>query len=379
MLTLVLYVLPWVIIIACLSLWMQSFERIRAGQPLLSLASRRPVPWSLIDLLVTGFVGILFLVVVQVAISQQMDLPDGSWELEDLTPPQRLAVLVSFSASSLLGWLAALGVCRFRAGASWQDLGVVRKYLQSDVVLGIGVFAMLVVPMLLIHFLASTMLAPEEGHPFVQIIKDDPRAIYLAPIAFAAVIVAPLVEETAFRLLLQGWLERVVARYEASLEVAPLVTPESDQASAAESEQPTVSGNLSRGEGEPAMTASMEKPSGNVATADENPDMSSDADADADADQEQSVVVEPPARLRETLGLPRKPAWRAVPILISSLLFAGAHFGQGAAPIGLFFLALGLGYVYQRTHRIVPCIVVHVLVNLTAVLQLIHAVLNNTI
>ena len=45
------------------------------------------------------------------------------------------------------------------------------------------------------------------------------------------------------------------------------------------------------------------------------------------------------------------------------MLFALAHLGQGANPISLFFLAIGLGYLYQRTHRIVPCIMVHMLFN----------------
>ena len=52
------------------------------------------------------------------------------------------------------------------------------------------------------------------------------------------------------------------------------------------------------------------------------------------------------------------------------MLFALAHVGQGPAPIPLFLLALGLGYIYQRTHRIVPCIAIHFLVNLTAMVQL---------
>ena len=39
------------------------------------------------------------------------------------------------------------------------------------------------------------------------------------------------------------------------------------------------------------------------------------------------------------------------------------HLGQGAAPIPLFILAVGLGLLYQRTGRIVPCIIVHMLLN----------------
>ena len=48
-----------------------------------------------------------------------------------------------------------------------------------------------------------------------------------------------------------------------------------------------------------------------------------------------------------------------LPIGVSSLLFALAHVGYGPDPVPLFSLALILGYVYQRTHRIVPSMVTH--------------------
>jgi membrane protease YdiL (CAAX protease family) len=40
------------------------------------------------------------------------------------------------------------------------------------------------------------------------------------------------------------------------------------------------------------------------------------------------------------------------------------HAAHGPDPIPLFVLALGLGYLYRQTHRILPCIVVHFLLNL---------------
>lgn len=61
-------------------------------------------------------------------------------------------------------------------------------------------------------------------------------------------------------------------------------------------------------------------------------------------------------------GVPWSPiaAW---PVVATSLLFAAMHLGQGAAPIPLFFLSMGLGFLYQRTGRLVPAIVVHMLLN----------------
>jgi len=51
------------------------------------------------------------------------------------------------------------------------------------------------------------------------------------------------------------------------------------------------------------------------------------------------------------------------PILFSSLLFAAMHYGQGPAPIPLFFLSLGLGYLYRQTGSMVPPLIVHLILN----------------
>ncbi len=61
-------------------------------------------------------------------------------------------------------------------------------------------------------------------------------------------------------------------------------------------------------------------------------------------------------------------AW--MPIFISSSIFALMHWSHGPDPIPLFFLAMALGYVYQRTNRLLPCMVVHACLNGTTMLLL---------
>ena len=73
---------------------------------------------------------------------------------------------------------------------------------------------MLIVPVLCIHFVAQKLFPTEETHPFIDLILEDPRIEYLLPIALAALVAAPLVEEFFFRVLLQGWLEQLLARLE---------------------------------------------------------------------------------------------------------------------------------------------------------------------
>jgi len=50
-------------------------------------------------------------------------------------------------------------------------------------------------------------------------------------------------------------------------------------------------------------------------------------------------------------------------IIITSVLFAGLHVGQGAAYIPLFFLAWALGYVTSRIGSIWPAVVIHMTLN----------------
>ena len=89
----------------------------------------------------------------------------------------------------------------------------------------------------------------------------------------------------------------------------------------------------------------------------------------------QSDTIEPPAATPEGAAMveqqptssDRLMPW---PIVISSLTFALAHLGNGPDPIPLFFLALALGYLYQRTHRLWPSLVVHATLNSCSLLML---------
>jgi len=83
---------------------------------------------------------------------------------------------------------------------------------------------------------------------------------------------------------------------------------------------------------------------------------------------QQALPAMPPAYglLAEAL-LPEfqpPPLWKQwLPIGLSALIFALMHFSHGLAWIPLTVLALGLGYIYQRTHRILPSITVHFCLN----------------
>jgi len=58
------------------------------------------------------------------------------------------------------------------------------------------------------------------------------------------------------------------------------------------------------------------------------------------------------------------------PILLSGFAFGLAHIGHGVAPVALFLFGMVLGYLYQRTHRLVPSITAHLVFNAHSMLVL---------
>ena len=53
-----------------------------------------------------------------------------------------------------------------------------------------------------------------------------------------------------------------------------------------------------------------------------------------------------------------------------SAVFAGMHYSHGVAWIPLFFFALALGYLYQRTRSLVAPIVLHMALNASSMVML---------
>ena len=87
--------------------------------------------------------------------------------------------------------------------------------------------------------------------------------------------------------------------------------------------------------------------------------------SDPSTQDDESRVPEGEAEFDSPRGL---KSWFGLPyglpsILITSALFALAHLGNGPDPVPLFLFGLIVGYVYQRTHRILPCVLAHMLFN----------------
>jgi membrane protease YdiL (CAAX protease family) len=295
--------------LASMSLMMWFYFGWRRRQPILPREPREPVPWNYaVPLLVT------LLVLLQIGLkfageaSPPQEEPAGVLELCNL--------ILTGAAFQIALYGTMLAAAALLFGATQRDLGLPEFAHEFGRDLKIGALTWLaaLLPVYAVQVILVSTGGKESGHPLIKMLQQDPSGPLMFVAFLSAVIVAPICEECAFRLLLQGWLEKF----------------------------------------EDQSLGWQTQPSNAVAE---------DSPASAD-DQVDELVAEPPRR-----GLGGLPyGW--APILASSLIFALAHIGYGPDPVALFVLALMLGYVYQRTHRIVPCIVAHGLFNLTTLVIL---------
>ncbi|MBA4105694.1 MAG: hypothetical protein C0485_08040 [Pirellula sp.] len=308
------------------------FQKHIDGQPLIPAEYRRVVPWNFLAPLVllvplllalsmgSGAAGIdgepevdLTIGVTTAAIGAT-GLPGaslyGGWlsagiavdeAFYGIDPAALVQAMWGQSAMTLTLSAACFALLILAFGATRIDLGLPESWPQffADVRLGATMWAASLVPIYAIMIVLNFTFEPTEGHPLVERLLEHHSLGMMAAAAFTAIVAAPLYEEAAFRLVLQGWLERVeyFARRRTPI-----------------------------------------------------------AEIEGDAVDDGGVV-----RRSEFLYAPAQTQW--LPIAVSGTLFGIAHWGHGVSPVPLVLLGFILGYAYQRTHRIVPCITCHVMFN----------------
>lgn len=198
-----------------------------------------------------------------------------AWLMSLSAPHAKEPLTIDLASALSLGltWLvmSSLAVLWLRSSyhATWRDFGLPRSAGEAgrDVLLGVVACAAMLVPVYGVQLLVVLVAGLPSSHPTIEQLLTNPSAETVIAAALMAVVIAPLFEELAFRVLLQGWLERIGGRR----------------------------------------------------------------------------------------------AWW--PIFVSAALFALAHVGQGWAPVPLAVLAVGIGYVYRQTHRLVPIVAMHMTFN----------------
>ncbi|MFN3151496.1 CPBP family intramembrane glutamic endopeptidase [Bremerella sp.] len=300
------------VLMISISVWVGVARCIAWRQPILETQPAPVARWGLLDIF-GGTLG--FLVLANLFVSPYLSGEPTS--MEELTTSQRIGAMWGQIMAQSLVCLGIFILIMIRGGLTLVT-GESWAGFRKDVIIGIATFCALCVPVILIQVVIAQFV--EYKHELITMLMESPTPAIIVPVLVSAVLVAPLTEEFAFRLLLQGWMEELFsARYRSVSEVliGRFGLPWREQ-------------------------------------------------RDSQPDHEFAALAEPLPHLEvgsAEPAYPYRPSLMIVPIFFSSVIFALLHYGQGAAPIPLFFLALGLGYVYQKRRTIVPSLVVHMMLN----------------
>ncbi|WP_164102115.1 CPBP family intramembrane glutamic endopeptidase [Candidatus Laterigemmans baculatus] len=291
-----------------LGLWIWALRRAAMGRAVLEPEPRASYPGGLAEVLIC--VGVYFL--VGAALAPRI-LPDAPAEvpLDAAAQSARMIPMIVLNSAATLSAVAAALAWMGLQGLSPRKLGLLPRGI--DFVIGGVAAVMLLPPVFALQGILASLI--EYHHPLLDVLQLPQSAAVLAAMAISSTLIAPLAEEFFFRGLLQGWLSGLAGIGRQSAEPQPdLDEPSSVQ------------------EMEPAFEAEPRDPQQPYA----------------------------PSHVEHLPQPQSRPWW---PTVVTSLAFAVVHLGQGPAPITLFFLALGLGYLYRQTGRIWAPIVVHMALN----------------
>jgi membrane protease YdiL (CAAX protease family) len=303
--------------------------------PLIPFAPRRPVPWGFFDILAITAIWLLGSAAAAIAL-RELGWLRAVKDAAELTLSEQQTFIAGNLVVSLLIVAIGLPMIAWRTGARPLDFGWSPRDAASDIKLGLIGFVMLAPPVYALQGLLVQFWQPSK-HPLVEMFKASPNAAFFGLLFVSAAVVAPLFEELVFRVLLQGYLEKAFA-----------IRPE-----AVESFLPADEGlgvKLAPDQSEPSW---------------------SQPDPDSNPYAPPRILIESNKTLGFDSGqleLRGLAAW--LPIAISSLIFALMHYSHGPDWIPLTFLAAGMGYLYHRTHRLLPSLIVHVLINSSSLLAL---------
>ncbi|TWU66782.1 CPBP family intramembrane glutamic endopeptidase [Crateriforma conspicua] len=335
---------------ASLIAWITLLKRRITSGRLSALLPYRPRPlphWSPLTFLV--LMG-LFLVagpLVRLAFASVglVDWPE-SGASSSSAAPQRSAELMIGATVFLVSCLLTGAYIYVMAPKRFGVVGL--RPTWSGVRLGL-IASVLVLPPLMILMAAVSWLVPYE-HEVLDVMEKQLSLSSFLKLFFVTAILTPIVEEFSVRVVLQGSLQ--------GLADAGKVRPWHDDGQA--------ESNNAAAESSPATPTVTDTPSSDAGIA--SAESVSNAPQPTDPTPTNPVQwvyqpipgrPEPPPPPADAGGF-RPADW---PIVVTSLFFALLHFGQGLAPVPLFFLSLALGYLYRQTGNITASIVVHMVLN----------------
>jgi membrane protease YdiL (CAAX protease family) len=320
---------------AMLGAWAWVIGRIATGRGLLPPAPARVVPWRgkhVIGMLLLYLIIQLVVPVVLLVAAGVKPVRGPKGELDSgLLNLATIAVNATFLVVGpwlLMKW----------TDARPADFGVERGRVGRDVLRGIVAWPLLAPIVFGASYLANQVWS-QEKHPLQDWVEGDPSTQSWVLAVVSAAVLAPAVEEFVFRGLVLGWLGRWASRGDRRRSGLVFDT-----------DFDVPAGSISRGQ-----LVDVPSAPDDFATV--------------------SLVADVRGVTSETLPLKPPPlAGRgrrllAANVLVSAL-FAAMHFHVWPTPVPLFFLALGLGALYQRTGSLLAPIVLHATFNSISTLLL---------
>lgn len=224
----------------------------------------------------------------------------------EVSPEMMPFLLIADAATKFAALAAALVGFRILRQATPEDWGLVEPR-PADI--GIALIAAIAIlpPVYALNAL-MTAIEPTQ-HPLIRALAQSDSIPLRIGVALSAGLLAPVWEELFFRSIFQGWLERVLLHRH-------------------------------------------EPPADEIVLAEIAPSESNDG---------------------AYVPVSRAPAGWWLPIVISSAVFSAMHLDFSKPRldfIPIFVFALGLGYLYQRTHRILTSILLHMALNLSTLVML---------
>ena len=197
------------LLISCVACWIVAAGRLRNGLPLVGWERRSAVPWNLIDVLCAIFLQLVAIVggAAVFAATSGMSF-EAMEEGTELSVSQQIVMMMFVELAMVLAVVLSVGHLIFRARAKPKDMGLSTSRLSHDVAIGVVAFLMLTMPVLLLQA-GLGILFPDAGqHPFVELLREQANNYTIGLIFVVAVLLAPVIEEFLFRVVIQGWLER---------------------------------------------------------------------------------------------------------------------------------------------------------------------------
>jgi membrane protease YdiL (CAAX protease family) len=203
--TIVAIIVSGMAIVVSTLVWGWIVSRWTNGREPLVVEPRQPVPWRLVEVAIVIAISVIFQLVVVQVLQSALDI-DRDAGIETLSTRN----FVLFNLGSTLAQIGAIVLVLFllpyTCGATRIDLGFDMRQLRRDYRIGVVAFFAIAPPVYLLQALLSYYF-PEQ-HPYIEKLRSSPEFGSYFVIAISVLLIAPLVEEFVFRVLLQGWLER---------------------------------------------------------------------------------------------------------------------------------------------------------------------------